>query len=67
MVNGKLIYLQEPNLVEKNLTGCFKANTYIIKLIPSMYQKNRRKTAPGLNSLGLENRPDLQKAYIEAM
>ena len=28
-----------------------------------MYQKNKRKTAPGLNSLGLENRPDLQKAH----
>ena len=60
--NNKLLYLTEPNLVEKNLTGCFKANTYIIKLIPSLYQKNRQKTVPGINSLGLENRPDLQKS-----
>ena len=28
-----------------------------------MYQKMRRKTAPGLNSLGLEIRHDLQKAH----
>ena len=41
--NNKLEYLKEPNLVEKNLTGCFKANTYIIKLIPSLYQKNQKK------------------------
>ena len=60
--NNKLEYLKEPNLVEKNLTGCFKANTYIIKLIPSLYQKNQKKNVPGINSLGLENRPDLQKA-----
>ena len=59
---GVVEYLPEPNLVEKNLTGCFKANTYIIKLIPSLYQRNMKKTAPGINSLGLENRPDLQKA-----
>ena len=59
---GHLIYLSEPNLVEKTLTCCFKANTYIIKLIPSLYQKKKKKTVPGINSLGLENRPDLQKA-----
>ena len=62
IINNKLEYLKEPNLVEKKLTGCFKANTYIIKLIPSMYQKNRKKNLPGINSIGLENRPDLQKA-----
>ena len=55
-------FLEEPNLVEKSLTSCFRANSYIVKMIPSMYQKNRKNTAPGINSLGLENRPDLQKA-----
>ena len=25
--NNRLVYLEEPNLVEKTLTGCFKAST----------------------------------------
>ena len=61
-IEKNLVYLKKPTLVEKNLTGCFKANTYIIKLVPSLSQINNKKTVPGLNALGLENRPDLQKA-----